>query len=85
MKSSLDLALERSGGALQKLDGKTKAAIAEIESTYKARIVALELATEERLAAAADAEAREKIQAGISGEIASLRERCEREKAAVRK
>jgi hypothetical protein len=84
MKSSLDLALERSGGALQKLDGKTKAAIAEIESTYKARIVALELATEERLNAAADVEAREKIQAGILAEIASLRERCEREKAALR-
>ena len=38
-----------------------------------------------RLGAAADVEAREKIQAGITAEIASLRERCEREKAAVRK
>lgn len=85
MKSALDLALERSGGALRKLDGETKSAIAEVEAKYKARIAAVELGAEERLLAAADLEARERIQGEIAAEIVKLREHCERDKQAVRK
>lgn len=84
MKSAYELALERSGGAVQKLDGRTKAVIAEIEKKYQARIAAVELGVEQRLAAIEDLAGREKLEAAIRSEIASLHERCEREKTAAR-
>lgn len=89
MKSALDLALERSGGALHQLDGKQKAVIAEIEKKYKARLAEVELATEARLLAAAaaidDPSRLERVRAELTAEVASLRERCERDKVAARK
>jgi len=85
MKSALDLALERSGGALRELDAGTKQEIAAVEAKYKARIAEVELGAEARLLAAPDLAARERIQGEIAAELAGLRERCERDKLSVRK
>ncbi len=49
MKSAWELALEKTGGALQELPTDKKNRITEIESLYKAKIAGAEVAAESRI------------------------------------
>lgn len=49
MKSSWELALERTGGALKEISQDKKDKIAEIESIYKAKIAGAEISAREKL------------------------------------
>ena len=85
MKSAYELALERTGGKLNELPEEKKKKIAEIDQIYKSRIAAAELSAQQKLAKETDPEKAEELRQGLITEIASLRDRSEREKAAVRK
>jgi len=85
MKSAWELALERTGGKLNEVSSDAKKAIAEIEAKYKSKIAEAELSAQSSLARAQDAEKIELIKSGLITEIASLNDRCEREKNAARK
>ena len=80
MKSAYELALERTGGKLNELPPEKKEKIAEIDRIYKSRIAA-----QQKLAKADDPGKADEIRQGLVGEIASLRDQCEREKSAVRR
>ena len=84
MKSAYELALERTGGKLNELPPEKKEKIAEIDRIYKSRIAAAELSAQEKLAKETDPVKAEEIREGLITEIASLRDQCGREKAAVR-
>ena len=84
MKSAYELALERTGGKLNELSPEKKEKIAEIDRIYKSRIAAAELSAQEKLAKETDPVKAEEIREGLITEIASLRDQCGREKAAVR-
>ena len=84
MKSAYELALERTGGKLNELPPEKKEKIAEIDRIYKSRIAAAELSAQEKLAKETDPVKAEEIREGLVTEIASLRDQCGREKAAVR-
>jgi hypothetical protein len=85
MKSSYELALERTGGSLQKIDEDKKSKIAEIDAKYKSKIAEAEISGQERLKKAGGNPAEtEIIQNDIAVEIASIRSKCEKEKEAVR-
>ena len=85
MKSAYELALERTGGKLNELPPGKKEKIAEIDRIYKSRIAAAELSAQQKLAKADDPGKADEIRQGLVGEIASLRDQCEREKSAVRR
>ena len=84
MKSAYELALERTGGKLNELPQEKKEKIAEIDRIYQSRIAAAELSAQQKLAKEADPEKAEEIRQGLIAEIASLRDRCKREKTEVR-
>jgi len=84
MKSAYELALEKSGGEIQELSGEQKNAMAEIDSRFKAKIAEAELATQEKLKTSVDPEAGDLIRQESAREIASFREKCEREKEKIR-
>ena len=84
MKSAYELALERTGGKLNELPPEKKEKIAEIDRVYKSRIAAAELSAQQKLAKETDSEKAEELRQGLITEIASLRDRCDREKTAVR-
>ena len=84
MKSAYELALERTGGKLNVLPQEKKEKLAEIDRIYKSRIAAAELSAQQKLAKEADPVKAEEIRQGLITEIASLRDRCEREKTEVR-
>ncbi len=86
MKSAYDRALERFGNdPVQKLNDAQKAAIAEVERTYTARIAQAELSAKDALAAASNNRDRQReIAERLAAELTSLREKCEREKQKVR-
>jgi hypothetical protein len=85
MKSSYELALERTGCSLQKIDEEKKAKIAEIDAKYKSKTAEAEISGQERLKKAAGNPAEiETIKNDIAVEIASIRSKCEREKEKVR-
>ena len=84
MKSAYELALERTGGKLNELPPEKKEKIAEIDRIYKSRIAAAELSAQEKLAKETDPVKTEELREGLITEIASLRDQCSREKAAVR-
>jgi len=84
MKSAYELALERTGGKLNVLPPEKKEKIAEIDRIYRSRIAAAELSAQQKLAKEADPVKAEEIRQGLITEIASLRDRCEREKTEVR-
>ncbi len=86
MKSAYELALERSGGDLEDISEEKKAEIAEIESLYKSRIVQAEMAAQDRSAKVnGDPAKLEQIAEDLTVELASLRDKCEREKEKIRK
>ena len=84
MKSAYELALERTGGKLKELPAEKKEKIAEIDRVYKSKIAAAELSARQKLAKESDPEKIEELREGLATEIASLQDRCEREKTAVR-
>lgn len=84
MKSAYELALERTGGKLKELSAEKKEKIAEIDRICKSRIAAAELSAQQKLAKGLDEEKAEELRQGLAAEIASLRDQCDREKAAVR-
>jgi hypothetical protein len=84
MKSAWELALERSGGKLAEIPEEKKRKLAEIEARYRSKIAEAELSAEHKLAKA-DPAKRDEIKEGVANEIASLKDKCEREKEAVRK
>ena len=54
MKSAWELALERSGGALQELSPEKKEKIAELERAAQAKIAAAKITAEHKLATMTD-------------------------------
>ncbi len=85
MKSSWELALERTGGKLSEIPDDKKKAIAEIDAKYKAKMAEAEISAQNRLVKADDGEKIKEIKEGLATELASLRFRCERDKEAARK
>ena len=89
MKSAYELAMERleKQSPTARLSDEQRAAIAEIESTYKARIAEREVFLQGQLQktlAAGEAAEAESIRLQLSREIRRLQEECEDKKAKVR-
>jgi len=85
MKSSFELALERTGGALNKISDEKKNKIAEIDALYKSKIAEAEIAAQQKLSKNhGNPEAENQIQQDLTVEIASIKSKWEREKEAVR-
>ena len=76
MKSAYELALERSGGILNRVSDEVKQKLAEIAEA--------ELSAQQRLAREEDPAKIEEIKSGLITEIASINDRCEHEKEKVR-
>ncbi|MBX7257478.1 MAG: hypothetical protein K1Y02_14030 [Candidatus Hydrogenedentes bacterium] len=86
MKSAYELAMERmerESGPTRKLNDDQKAAIAEIDKKYDAKIAEQRLSSESRMQSATTGLELEQIKADVAKEIASLEERREREKESV--
>jgi hypothetical protein len=84
MKSSFELALERTGGTLKKVSEGLKEKIAEIDRKYQAKMAEAELALRDRFARAKDIEERRQIQEDFVVEQASIRSKWEQEKEKAR-
>ena len=88
LKSSWELALERTGGKTAgKLSAEQKAKMAELESIYTAKIAQVELDLKPKIAAAnavGDFEGAGKLEETLRAEIAKLRQKLEDEKDKVR-
>ena len=89
MKSAYELAMERlekSAPSLQLSDAQ-KAQLAEIDSTYKARIAEKELFLQGKIREAGSSgtfEELEKLEKQLTAEIRRLQEDCEEKKAKLR-
>ena len=89
MKSAYELAMERleQQSPSVKLDDRQKAEIAEIESTYKAKIAEQEIFLRDQIAKAAaegKAEDVQQIEQQLARELRRLNEECESKKEKVR-
>ena len=84
MKSAYELALERSGGILNRVSDEVEQKLAEIEQIRKAKVAEAELSAQQRLAREEDPAKIEEIKSGLITEIASINDRCEHEKEKVR-
>jgi len=88
LKSSWELALARTGGQSdKKLTDKQKAALAELDRVYTAKIAERELDLKPKIAAAnakGDAEAAQKFDEILRSEVAKLRAKLDDEKEKVR-
>ena len=85
IKSAYELAMERMGGApSQKLTGKQKAELTELDRVYTAKIAQVELDLKPKIAVARDAEEVQKLQEMLRTEVQKLRARWEAEKEKVR-
>ena len=89
MKSAYELAMERleKQSPTARLTEEQRTAIAEIESTYKAKIAERELflqAQMQKAVAARDAAGAEEIRLQLTREIRRLQEECEEKKAKAR-
>lgn len=86
MKSAWELALERTGGQLNELSDDRKEKMQDIDSLYKSKLVAAEMAAQERAAKCArNIEALKQIQEDLIVEKASLNSKLEQEKEKIRK
>lgn len=86
MKSAYELAMDRFGGdSTPPLSDAQKAELAEIDKRYKAKEAEARLAADTRMAAADTREKYEQIRQDLNIELASISERCERDKNRVRK
>jgi len=88
LKSSWELALERTGGkSSSKLTGEQKAKLAELDKVYTAKIAERELELKPKIAAAHAAgkpDDAQKLEETLRAEIAKLRAKHEDEKEKVR-
>jgi hypothetical protein len=89
MKSAYELAMERleKSAPTVRLTDEQKAQIAEIDSTYKARIAEKELFLRDKIREAAlsgNSQEFEQLEAQLAAEVRRLREDCEEKKAKVR-
>lgn len=85
MKSAYERAMERFGSEpVRRLTDAQRQALAEVDRKYKAKIAEAELAAGRRREKAADAAARDQVAQDLLVELASLREKCEREKDRIR-
>ena len=91
MKSSYELAMERMAKqttqSTRKLTAKDKERLAELDRIYSAKIAEEELSLKPKIAAAlarGDAEAAQKLDETLRGEIQKLRNKLEAEKNSVR-
>ena len=88
LKSSWELALERTGGkSVAKLTSEQKAKLAELDKVYTAKIAERELELKPKIAAAHSAgkiEDAEKLEETLRSEIAKVRAKLEDEKEKVR-
>ena len=88
LKSSWELALERTGGkSTAKLTNEQKAKLAELDRVYTAKIAERELELKPKIAAANAAgkvEDAQKLEEILRNEIAKLRAKLEDEKEKVR-
>ncbi len=88
LKSSWELALERTGGkSSAKLTNEQKAKLAEIDRVYTAKIAERELELKPKIAAAQSAgkvEDAQKLDEILRNEVAKLRAKLEAEKEKVR-
>ena len=89
MKSAYELAMERleKGAPSLQLSDAQKAQLAEIDSTYKARIAEKELFLQGKIREAGSSgtfEELEKLEKQMTSEIRRLQEDCEEKKAKLR-
>ena len=89
MKSAYELAMERleKSSPVAKLTDEQRAALAEIDSTYKARIAEREVFLQSELQkalAAGNAHDAEDLRLQLSREVRRLQEECEGKKAKAR-
>lgn len=85
MKSALELALERSGGALNELSNAQKEQIAGIDNIQKAKLAEIELTYERKFKEAkGDPEAIKQLNEDQVTEVAAAKSKAERDKNAVR-
>jgi len=85
MKSSWELALERTGGALAEISEEKKAKIADLEVKRKAKEAEADLAAQRRSEGEQDPAKLAQINEDLIAELASVRDRFERQKEAIRK
>lgn len=84
MKTAWELALARSGGALDELSDGHKKAVAEIDKIGKARLAEMELAYTEKMKKAATRAEREQLKEDMAVERASIMSKAERDKEKIR-
>ncbi len=86
MKSAIELAMERfNDEPTKKLTDKQKEAIAEIDIKYQAKTAEAQVMNQDKLKRAyGDLTQIEQLKSDLHVEIASINEKCEREKDRVR-
>lgn len=83
MKSAYELAMERlekESGPSKKLSAKQKAAIAEIDKKYEAKIAETRLTFDAKMGGAPDLDSLNAIRAELAEKVTSLEEQRDREK-----
>jgi hypothetical protein len=86
MKSAFELAMERFGGAVQKLTVEQKEQLAEVDRLYEAKIAQARFDAQARQESCqGDREKLGQVQSDLIVEIRSLETRREREKEKLRK
>ena len=86
MKSAYELAMEKFGSeAVKKLTDEQRKKIADIDSRYQSKIAEAEVMSNQKLKKAeGDVQQIEQIRNDLAVEIASYREKAEREKEKIR-
>jgi len=84
MKSAFELALERTGGKLREISEEKKQKLAEIDKIYQSKLAEAQLSADQRLAKETDPEKAEEIRNALVTDLASIRDRWEREKDKIR-
>ena len=84
MKSAFELALERSGGLLNSIPPEIKQKLSEIDTICKAKIAEAEISAQQRIDRESDPEKADEVRQALVTEIASIKNRYEREKEKVR-
>ncbi len=84
MKSAYELAMERMGGEADELNHEQKAAIAEIDSTMKAKIAETEIMFDQHRATEADPAKAAFAQQTKQDQLAKIRSQAEADKERIR-
>ncbi len=84
MKSAWELALEKTGGAIEELPPERKAELTEIDNRCKAKLAEIEITYDAKFKKAANLEELEQLKQDMAVEKASIMSKTEREKNAVR-